>query len=90
MTSKDQLDSQISSSSFNHPEQASYPTLQEELSLLSETASPTSVTTSISPTASITNQKVEITFANGHRFCLEGSFDWEIVSTWLTPLLTQD
>ncbi|MBA3814838.1 MAG: hypothetical protein H0X26_10250 [Alphaproteobacteria bacterium] len=33
------------------------------------------------------HQKIEITFAQGHRLCLEGSFDWNKLRTWLTPLL---
>ncbi|MBA3814709.1 MAG: hypothetical protein H0X26_09585 [Alphaproteobacteria bacterium] len=44
---------------------------------------------SSSPLASFaSNQKIEITFAQGHRLCLEGSFDWNELRTWLTPLLT--
>ena len=34
------------------------------------------------------NQNIEIVFAQGHRLCLQGSFDWETLSSWLTPLLT--
>ena len=34
------------------------------------------------------NQKIEIVFAQGHRLCLQGSFDWEELRSWLVPLLT--
>lgn len=34
------------------------------------------------------NQKLEIVFAQGHRLCLNGPFDWEKLSFWLAPLLT--
>lgn len=39
----------------------------------------------ISPSSS--NQKIEVVFAQGHRLCLEGPFDWAIISLWLAPLL---
>jgi hypothetical protein len=32
-------------------------------------------------------QKIEITFAQGHQLCLNGPFNWEIIHSWLTPLL---
>ena len=38
--------------------------------------------------ASPTNQKIEVVFAQGHRLCLDGPFDLELLGAWLTPLLT--
>lgn len=38
---------------------------------------------------SFSNQKKEIIFAQGHRLCLEGPFDWKELELWLTPLLTK-
>ena len=39
--------------------------------------------------SSTSSQKIEVTFAQGHRLCLQGPFDWEDLSSWLTPLLTK-
>jgi hypothetical protein len=39
--------------------------------------------------SSPSNQKIEVVFAQGHRLCLHGPFDWEKLSSWLTPLLTK-
>lgn len=38
----------------------------------------------------LSNQKIEIVFAQGHRLCLEGSFDLESLKSLLTPLLAQE
>ncbi|MBA3814840.1 MAG: hypothetical protein H0X26_10260 [Alphaproteobacteria bacterium] len=35
------------------------------------------------------SQKIEVTFSQGERFCLEGPFDWPKLMAWLTPLLTR-
>lgn len=35
-----------------------------------------------------TNPKIEVILSQGDRFSLEGPFDWEKLSSWLTPLLT--
>jgi hypothetical protein len=87
MIAKDpQLDSQISSTSFNPPEFFNPPEQSPHLTSYDEC----SLNFPASPSSTATNQKIEITFVNGHRFCLEGSFDWDIISTWLTPLLTQE
>lgn len=42
----------------------------------------------VPPPSFFGTQKLEIMFAQGHRFCLNGPFDWEKLSSWLTPLLT--
>lgn len=33
--------------------------------------------------------KIEVILAKGHRIILHGPFDWEALSTWLTPLLRE-
>ena len=38
----------------------------------------------------VSNQKIEIVFAQGHRLCLQGSFDWEVLRSWLVPLLVRE
>jgi hypothetical protein len=49
---------------------------------------------SLNPTApndpSSSNQKIEVVFAQGHRISLQGSFDLELLGSWLTPLLTNE
>ena len=37
-----------------------------------------------------TNSKIEVMFPQGHRLSLEGSYDWEKLTAWLTPLLTTE
>ena len=41
----------------------------------------------LSSSSLTSNQKIEIVFAQGHRLCLQGSFDWDELRSWLTPLL---
>lgn len=35
------------------------------------------------------NPKIEVILSQGHRLSLEGTFDWEKLTAWLTPLLTR-
>jgi len=49
---------------------------------------PLELSSTISKSSSSTNPKIEVMLSQGHRFCLEGPFDWENFSSWLTPLLT--
>ncbi len=81
MTAQNQrTDSQFPSSLVNKPELPAHLSLQEAFSSLNSA-------TDLSPFPE--NQKIEIVFAQGHRLCLQGSFDWETLSIWLTPLLTE-
>jgi len=50
---------------------------------------PVSLDSGSSNTPSFNNQRVEVTFADGHRLCLQGAFDLELLGSWLTPLLTK-
>lgn len=56
--------------------------------LLQDFFVPVTKTEDVPPTSFLGSQKLEIMFAQGHRFCLNGPFDWEKLSSWLTPLLT--
>ncbi len=38
---------------------------------------------------SFNNQRIEVTFADGHHLCFHGPFDLELLGSWLTPLLTK-
>ena len=40
--------------------------------------------------AEASNQRIEIVFAQGHRLCLQGSFDLDSLKTLLTPLLAKN
>ncbi len=42
---------------------------------------------SLSNNPAPTHPKIEVILAQGHRLSLEGSFDWEKLTSWLTPLL---
>ena len=44
---------------------------------------------SLSSGPSSTNPKIEIVLPQGHRLSVEGHFDWEELTAWLTPLLTR-
>ena len=39
--------------------------------------------------SSCSNQKIEVVFAEGHRLCLQGPFDLELLGSWLAPLLSK-
>jgi|GEM_PF-6544383 len=56
--------------------------------LLQDFFVPVAKTEDVTPTSSLGNQKLEIMFVQGHHLCLNGPFDWEKLSFWLTPLLT--
>ena len=45
------------------------------------------VTVTSSPISNPSSPKMEIVFANGHRLYLQGPFDWQALSSWLSPLL---
>lgn len=56
--------------------------------LLQDFFVPVTENVNVPPTSFLGSQKLEIMFAQGHRFYLNGHFDWEKLSSWLTPLLT--
>lgn len=79
------IEGSLSSQSSTSPPKESSPKLDN---LLQSFFVPVTENAGIPIAPAGVSQKLEVVFAQGHRLCLNGPFDWEKLSSWLTPLLT--